>query len=242
MTVAYDGMGINMPAWGGVGKTSTIAKLLKIDGFAFLGDDWAFLDSDGEILGYAKPMFIKPHHRPIYPHLFAAKKKPLVPSKLSAPISRLTTIVHPVITRYPRVSGVVRRWSPEHMMVKPSVALPDATMATEAPLALSIFTERHQGGTVELIERDRDWMVTRLIGNFHSEMTRHSREVMTALAATGIMPIEEFFAKKTEVLRSGVGDTPSLHLRVPAEWSADRASDEIVSQVLGALERYGIGQ
>ncbi|HEX5497938.1 MAG TPA: hypothetical protein VFX03_01885, partial [Thermomicrobiales bacterium] len=31
-TVDYRGYGVCMPAWGGTGKTSTIAKLLKIDG------------------------------------------------------------------------------------------------------------------------------------------------------------------------------------------------------------------
>ena len=35
-TVAYRGRGICIPAWGGTGKTSTIAKLLKQDGFSFM--------------------------------------------------------------------------------------------------------------------------------------------------------------------------------------------------------------
>ena len=51
-TVDYRGHGICMPAWGGTGKTSTIAKLLKPDGVAFMGNDWAFLDSGGQLLGY----------------------------------------------------------------------------------------------------------------------------------------------------------------------------------------------
>jgi len=78
-TFDYRGHGIAMPAWGGVGKTSTVAKLLRVDGVGFMGDDWAFMAGDGRLLGYAKPMFIKPHHRPIYPHLFARRRKPLVP-------------------------------------------------------------------------------------------------------------------------------------------------------------------
>lgn len=115
-TVEYRGHGICLPAWGGVGKTSTIAKLLKLDGVGFMGDDWAFLSENATLLGYAKPMFIKPHHRPIYPHLFRDKRKPLVPPRLSKPIGRLTTLVHPVVTQYPRLARVTRRWSPEHMM------------------------------------------------------------------------------------------------------------------------------
>src|SRR4051794_37604131 len=33
--IEYRGWGINLPAWGGTGKTSTIAKLLRRDGYAF---------------------------------------------------------------------------------------------------------------------------------------------------------------------------------------------------------------
>ena len=46
-TIEYKGQAINLPAWGGTGKTSTIAKLLRRDGYAFMGDDWAFLANDG---------------------------------------------------------------------------------------------------------------------------------------------------------------------------------------------------
>ncbi|MDP9315142.1 MAG: hypothetical protein M3R24_30480, partial [Chloroflexota bacterium] len=138
-TVDYRGHGICLPAWGGVGKTSTIAKLLKIEGFSFMGDDWAFLSAAGRLLGYAKPMFIKPHHRPIYPHLFASKRKPLVPSRLSQPVARLTTRVHPVITKFPQFARTIRKWSPEHMMVTPRQAFPHANISTCAPLAVAIF-------------------------------------------------------------------------------------------------------
>src|SRR6476620_10977819 len=41
--VDYQGHGVCMPAWGGVGKTSTVAKLLKLDDVAFMGDDWGFI-------------------------------------------------------------------------------------------------------------------------------------------------------------------------------------------------------
>ena len=116
-TVSFKGFGIALPAAGGTGKTSTIAKLMRRKGFGFMGDDWAFLSGDGHQLGFAKPMFIKPHHRPIYPHLFKGTRKPLVPKSLSRPIGRITTVVHPAVVRYPRLADGLRRWSPEHRMV-----------------------------------------------------------------------------------------------------------------------------
>jgi hypothetical protein len=240
-TFDYRGHGIAMPAWGGVGKTSTVAKLLQVEGVGFMGDDWAFMAGDGRLLGFAKPMFIKPHHRPIYPHLFARRRKPLVPSRLSKPIAELTTLVHPLVTQFPRVAALSRRWSPEHMMVSPQVALPNATISTAAPLAAAVFVERYEGSGASLEEKDIDWMVSRLIGNFHDELPRHSRDLVTALAATGMLPAERFFADKATVLARSLDGKPTFLLRVPAAFSADRASDVIVERLLDALGGAGIG-
>jgi len=241
-TVDYRGHGICMPAWGGTGKTSTIAKLLKLDGVAFMGDDWAFLENGGQLLGYAKPMFIKPHHRPIYPHLFERRRKPLVPTRLSRPLGRLTTIVHPMITRYPRLARATRKWSPEHMMVTPQAAFPHAAISTAAPVAVSVFVERHEGAKPVMLERDRSWMVSRLVGNFHAEIAPHSQAVITALGATGLVPIERYFADKAAVLERALAETPAFLLQVPQAYSPDQASDVIVAHLQEALARAGVGE
>jgi hypothetical protein len=227
-TVTIDGRGFALPAAGGVGKTSTIAKLAKNPGMGFLGDDWAFLTSTGRLLGFAKPMFIKPHHRPIYPHLFSGRRKPLVPRSLSRPLGHLTTMVHPIIVEYPHLAAVVRKWSPEHMMVPPRRALPNVSMVESAPLTAAVYLERHDGRTAELREIPRADMVARMLGNFHSEMAVHSREVVNLLGAIGMIPLDRIFAEKARVLDEALTDLPTFLLQVPREWSADRASDAFV--------------
>lgn len=230
-TVSIDGKGVALPAAGGVGKTSTIAKLARRPGVGFMGDDWAFLTAAGELLGFAKPMFIKPHHRPIYPHLFAAAHKPMVPKSLSRPIGRLTTIVHPVVVQYPRAAALVRRWSPEHMMVAPRDALPQLPMVRSAPLAASVYVERHDGSSADIREISQAEMVARMLGNFHIEMTVHSREIVNLLGATGLIPLHQQMSEKAAVLAQALAGLPTHLLQVPREWSADRASDAIVAKL-----------
>jgi hypothetical protein len=239
-TIEYKGHAINLPAWGGTGKTSTIAKLLRRDGYAFMGDDWAFLANDGRLLAFAKPMFIKPHHRPIYPHLFTGARKPLVPVRFSRPLGKLTTRVHPVITKYPRLARATRKFSPEHKMVRPETAFPKARFSNGAPLALNIFVERFGGSDVRIKEKDREWMVSRLIGNFHAEITPHSQQVVTALAASGLVPVEQYFNEKADVIRTGLGETPCYLLQVPQAFSPDQASDAIVEQLEIVMKRIGL--
>jgi hypothetical protein len=230
-TVTFEGRGIALPAAGGVGKTSTIAKLVRRPGIGFMGDDWAFLTASRELLGFAKPMFIKPHHRPIYPQLFNRARKPLVPKALSRPVGQLTTIVHPAIVHYPKLAAFIRKWSPEHMMVAPADALPNVPMVRSAPLTASVYIERHDGSAAELHDITQDEMVARMLGNFHSEMTVHSREIVNLLGAVGMIPLQKIFAEKAAVLDQALAGIPTWLLQVPRAWTADRASDAIVAEL-----------
>lgn len=239
-TVDFRGVGVALPAWGGVGKTSTMAKLLRLEGVGFMGDDWAFVTGQQELLGYFKPMFIKPHHQPIYPHLFEGHRKPLVPRSLTKHVAELTTMVHPVVTRYPRLAGLSRRWSPEHIMVTPQQALPHAAFTQAVPLRMAVFVERFDGDRTVMETVDEPWMVARFLGNFHSELPAESRDVITAMAATGLDPMHEMFAEKAAVLRRAVAGLPCYRMRVPVTMSADTASDAIVAHLRTALSDSGL--
>jgi hypothetical protein len=230
-TVSIDGLGVALPAAGGVGKTSTIAKLMRRPGAGFMGDDWAFVSVEGDLLGFAKPMFIKPHHRTIYPHLFHRMRKPLVPKRLSRPIGRLTTAVHPFVVHYPRLAAFTRRWSPEHMIVSPREALRGAPMVRSAPLSVAVYVERYDGSKARLRELGQAAMAARMLGNFHIEMTTHSREVLNLLGATGLVPLQDIFADKATILGKALQNVPTFLLQVPVGYGADHASDVIVDQL-----------
>lgn len=238
-TFAIDDMGVAMPAWGGVGKTSTIAKLVVDPRVQFFGDDWAFITEGGDLLSYAKPMFIKPHHRPIYPHIFAKKRKVIIPMQLARPLARLTTLVHPFVTRYPRLASLARRWSPEYFLVQAHEALPNARIGVIAPLRLLVFVERYEGRTLDLEERDTRWMVTRLLGNFSWEMSGDSGALVAALAATGLMPLDEAFSRKARVIERAISGRPTYLMRVPASASADEASGMIVRELYALTAASG---
>ncbi len=242
MTVDFQGHGILMPAWGGSGKTSTMSKLVKIPGFSFMGDDWTFLTRNADLLGFAKPMFIKPYHRALYPHLFKKAHKPLVPLALSKPIHSLTTLIHPWITRYPKLAALTRKWSPEHMMVQPEQAFPGQAISTGAPLAASLFVERFEGDSTEpqFFEKDAQWMTTKLIGNFFSELPKTSRLMMTTLGAAGLVSLEQSFREKEAILHQALEGKPAFYLRVPRSFDPDRASDAIVDKIQHVIRAAGI--
>lgn len=227
-TLAVNGVGVALPASGGTGKTSSMAKLMRQPGFAFMGDDWAFLDRSGDLLAFQKPMFIKAHHSEIYPELFAGARKPLVPKSLARTVGRMTTRVHPHIIKYPRVAGAARRWSPEHRMVHFTRAFPEVPVAQTAPLGLVVYVERYAGTETRLDERSKSWMLDRVLGNFHFEMSDPSRALLDSLSATGLLPLDRYLALKREVMEEGLGSVPTYLLRIPVDFSAGQASDDVV--------------
>jgi hypothetical protein len=234
-TVGYLGRAIALPAAGGTGKTSTIAKLMRRPGFSFMGDDWGFVTADGRLLNYEKPMFIKPHHRAIYPSLFKGSRKPLVPVRLSRPLGRLTTAVHPHIVKYPKLADMSRRMSPEHRIVTAQQALPGVSITQDAPLLTSVFVERYDGARTRIAERDTEWMVQRMLGNFNIEMPGFSRDVLAGLAATSHLSLGSFFDEKAKVLAGALAGVPSFVLQVPSVYNPDVASDDIVGVVENLL-------
>jgi hypothetical protein len=235
-TVGYRGCAVALPAAGGTGKTSTMAKLMRRPGFSFMGDDWAFLTGDGRLLNYEKPMFIKPHHRPIYPHLFHGSRKPLVPVRLSRPLGRLTTVVHPHIVRYARLADMSRRMSPEHRIVSAQQALPGVRVTRDAPLLTAVFVERYEGARTRVAERDPEWMVQRMLGNFNIELPAFSREVIAGLAATSHLDLRSFFDAKAAVLAGALEDVPTFLVQVPSVYTPDIASDDIVDVLEDVLD------
>ena len=88
-TMAYRGHAIVLPAAGGTGKTSTAAKLMRREGWSFMGDDWAFLAEDATLLGYAKPMY----------NSFAAASKDLLvqagPAAEGSYVSSMRVVMRP---------------------------------------------------------------------------------------------------------------------------------------------------
>ncbi|MFK4297321.1 hypothetical protein ABH924_002471 [Arthrobacter sp. GAS37] len=234
--VNYRGAGILMPAWGGVGKTSTVAKLLAMPGVGFMADDWGFITAEGTLLSYAKPMFIKPHHRPIYPDLFQGIRKPLAPGWLTSTISSVATAVHPVIVRYPRTAAFTRRWSPEHRMVHPADVFGPGKIVPQAPARIAVFLERFDGAEARLERRTEAWMAARIVGNFHSELPLVSRRLIEALGATGLVPLGEHFSAKASVITRALSDVPCFVLRLPVAWSADRTSDFVAGTVTSMVD------
>jgi hypothetical protein len=114
-------------------------------------------------------------------------------------------------------------------------------VSTEAPLALAVFVERFDGAEPVLHEKSKEWMISRLIGNFHSEVTRHSKLVIAAMAAAGMEPLEVTFGQKADILNQALEDKPTYLYQVPKAYPPDQASDVIVGTLQELMSKVPAG-
>ena len=219
--VSINGRGVLLPGWGGTGKTSAIICLLKeIAGSSFLSDDYTIVSSE-KILAYPKAFFIYPYHRDLFPHLFDAKHKPLVPPIFSSLTERIRTIVRPTIMAFPKLESLARRITPEHMQVSPHKALPDAPFVDESNLDIILFIERYSGSNVRLGEISKEESRQRLLGNWLYEESHCGQEMIIAMSGTGFIDLSDYFSKMASVIESACDGRKTLLLRMPKMISAE---------------------
>jgi hypothetical protein len=237
--ICRDGRGVCIAGAGGAGKTSAALSLALSRGDGFMADDWCFVTADGRLLGYAKPLFLRPHHRALLPDTPIGRRAPSAPAALVRPLGAVATAVHPIASRWPRAARIARRWWPEYRIVAAVDALQGATVVAAAPLAAALFVERAPCAEAVLEARSAVWMADRLVGSFHAELPRGARDLQAEMAGAGLLSLDRLFARKTAVLRRGLADRPAFRLRLPEELRAREAAETIAAVVDTVLDRAG---
>ena len=213
--VAIDGRGVLIPGWGGTGKTSAIVCLLKqVKNSCFLSDDISILSADGRVLSFPKAFFIYPYHRSLFPHLFNARHKLLVPMFLSGVLEQIRTVVRPAIMSFPRLEKLARRITPEHMQIPARKALPDATFSDSAPLDSVLFVERSSGTESRLDEVTESKAKKLIVGNWNYEQGRCARDLLLGAGGTAFLDLEAYYSRMSGVLDEALDRRKIFRLRM----------------------------
>ncbi len=213
--VTINGKGVLLPGWGGTGKTSSIVCLLnEVQGSCFMSDDYIIVGAEQKIFSFPKAFFIYPYHRKLFPYLFKAKHKPLVPPVLSRIVEKVRTVVRPTIMAFPKLENFARRFTPEHMQVPAREALPDSEFVDSAPLDKVLFIERYSGEKTVIDELDLTQATQRLTGNWYYEQGRCAQDLLLGAAGTAVMDFEQYFSGMSSVIKSAFSGREIYRLRM----------------------------
>lgn len=236
VAVDFRGSGVVLPASDAAVASAAVQRLSAEPDARFMADCWAFLDADGMLLGYPKPVASGGQEGIRLPGVLNRLPRPSGTDWLSKPAARLAASAQPLLERHPAPEAIARLWSspartrpPDHMF--------DAGRISSAALArLAIFLEPFDGGDARLEVRSAEWMTARVIGGFHARLPAASRRLIETLGATGLVPLEDHFGRKAAVVKKALSEVPCYLLRVPGVWPADRTSEYIAGLIGSKLE------
>ncbi len=201
-SLARDGQGTAIVAWGGIGKTSAALKLITEHGFSFLSDDLGLVDDAGTLWRTPKRMQV---------YAYNLEGEDRLRSMLLDGRSLLDRASWEWKLRRRGPKGVRRRVSAEELFGERSVA-------RSAPLARVFCLERGDVRDFEVREITADELARRA-----AEVVMHEIEpfglVSRALHSGHHAPLlptqDEVVAATRSVLRKAFDGIPALSIRIP---------------------------
>lgn len=217
-SMTRDGRGVVIAGWGGVGKTTSVLKLVTEQGWSYLSDDLALVSADGTLYRHPKRMQIYAYNLLGQPTLAnALMKDRKIADRLSWSIRR----------RLRGVKGVRRRLSAEHF-------LGESQVGTSAKASELFLMERAECSSVEVHPLDLDLAVDRMTATLLHELSPFA-EINNASRAGGLqigMPsVETTLLQTSQILKSAFeGVTPKL-VRVPPTTGPNELSQAVLKHL-----------
>lgn len=195
-------------AWGGIGKTTSMLKLVTEDGWKFLSDDLGIIDEAGMLYRSPKRLQI---------YAYNLQGQPLLAEKLLANRSITDKMSWSMMLKRRGVKGVRRRVSAEDMFGKEGVSV-------QAKLTDAFFIERasipafkHQSITAEEIAR-------RASSTILSEIEPFGKIAQAIYSGTGssVIPTQkEIFDSTYNVLQKSFSTVNPVLIQIPLIASPD---------------------
>ena len=213
-TCARDGAAVALIAWGGVGKTTSVLKLVTEDGWRFLSDDLGLVDDEGRL--WRTP-------RKLQVYAYNVEGEPALRRRVMegrGPIDRVNW--HWRLARF-GPKKVRRRIGAEALFG-------DDSVAEVAPLKKAIFLERVDVDAIRWQEIGVEALARRSATILVDEL---DTLVAVAVAAeshgvdVGIPGLDELRETMTEILVEAFEGVPAVRLQIPIDAGPDALADAL---------------
>jgi hypothetical protein len=228
--VAIDGVGVLVEGAGGIGKTSSVIDMVKLDARCqFIADDIAMVSSSADILGLQKSIYLYPYHEPLLRRHGLTPASGTAPSFLLPAISRLRETLRPAIERVPTLLDYGRRFTPEHTAVAPSSLFSTDEIVTDpVPLGLCLSVSRGDASLVGEIENPSGDRFRAIANRMWKEYPERTRRLLGVSGAEST-----HVAQKSEIVRHAFASAKWIDVQIPEPVSA-RETARIIGDVVDA--------
>ena len=214
--VEKDGTALLFPSWGGVGKTAIVRHLVGEFGWRLLGDDLVVLSRDGMCFGFPKPLVIYPHHRAVFPDVFARGSGPVACTWMNAALTRAAQVMKPLLRPAPRLLQLARRHNPQSVRIAPSEVFGRDRLAMAGHLKEVVWLDRVEGLSAPQFTPCELDLTSALMGSTLFENDPWCVRLTNVARGLGILSCGQLYANWVTVLQGALALARRWQLYLPA--------------------------
>ena len=220
-----------LPSWGGVGKTATVMRMVRENGWRLLGDDLIILKED-KILPFLKPFVIYPYHRNLFPEVFNENRGRVVTNlKISKLLSKAIPTAKRIMRFVPRLLAFARKHNPQSMRVSPRRIFNQEQLSSGGELKKIIWLERVKGAQVKYSEKSASELTSKTVSVTTMEVFSDRITGVLALCGAGIFDYSEIYLKMHQLIDQVYKTKRCFELDIPTSVSIDMIGNIVLEYI-----------
>lgn len=228
--VEKDGFAYIFPSWGGVGKTASVAKLVRENGYKLLGDDLVILSETGDVYAFPKKFVLYAYHRNLFSD--AMKNKKLINGNVSKLVSKFIPLIKSILRKIPGLLAFARRHNPQSKRVSPYEIFGEDKIAITGKIKKFTWLERIYVSKTRTEKITLNQISARaLLITIHELYDGRLQEFFIGLCA-GLFDFEIVFNDSVKFITKTLKDVEVNQLFIPVDYPIENVASDVVEYTI----------
>lgn len=219
---------IVLPSWGGVGKTASVAKLIK-QGYKLLGDDLNIIAENGNIYGFPKKFVLYFYHKELFPEVFN-KKELKCNSVLNNFYTKIIPTVKEILRKFPTILAYARKHNPQSMKISPTEIFGKEKIEKNSQIKQIIWIERTKNKN-QCTKCETKELAMKAVSVTINEIFNENINAILIMCGFNIVKYEDIFEKMYKIYENALKGKIANKLEVPMEKNVSCVAEEVMKNI-----------
>jgi len=235
--ISVDGIGILLPAYGGIGKTAFISQAANNKRVKVIGDDLAILTKDGMLEPYLRPFCLYKYHKALFPDFFSNHH--IYHNKYIAWGWRACrSAANMIFSRFEMSSCRIPKnvATTGYVSVSPTRLFHDSSLEKSSVQIGKIYLLQRSKGLTDLKMEpiDKNYLTSFLLNGFYHEFHKYSRFLCSWLSNVGVS-LSEYFCSVEKPIKSVIEKSTEVKkITIPEKMPIAETGERLLDFILKA--------
>lgn len=230
--VEKDGIAYVFPSWGGVGKTASIAKLVKKEGYNLLGDDLVIITSDGMVKAFPKKFVLYSYHKKLFEETMKKNNAHLIGGVMSRMLSKFIPLIKSMLRLIPGLLAFARRHNPQSKRISPYEIFGENAISFGGKVRSFTWLERMHIDKTKVVSSDNYQMCSKALTiTIHELFDGRIQEFMIGVCSE-IFEYNFLFDNSIKFLCTSLNQAIFEQLLIPVNYDIEDVSNDVVKYTI----------